>query len=129
MAAPLGHHRAVRRSRRRQGPGRLPRRARAPARRAGRMSDRLQRLIPRLSGIGVDAMLITDLYNVRYLTGYTGSNGVAVVGPEVRAFVTDFRYVEQAAGEGDASFDRLPASQDLLASSGGGRRTGGRRPG
>ena len=33
------------------------------------------------------------------MTGFTGSNGFAVVGPDVRRFVTDFRYVEQAKAE------------------------------
>jgi Xaa-Pro aminopeptidase len=67
-----------------------------------------------LPDAGVDAMLVTNLVNVRYLTGFTGSNGVALVGPLHRAFATDFRYVEQAADEVEPSFDRLPASPDLL---------------
>ena len=58
---------------------------------------------------GLDALLVTDLLNVRYLTGYTGTNGLAVVGPATRAFVTDFRYVEQAAEQVDSSFDRRRA--------------------
>jgi Xaa-Pro aminopeptidase len=51
---------------------------------------------------------------VRYLTGYTGSNGLALIGAGTRSFVTDFRYVEQAAEEVDSSFDRQRASVDLL---------------
>jgi Xaa-Pro aminopeptidase len=49
----------------------------------------------------VDALLVTEPANVRYLTGFTGSAGYAVVGPDVRRFVTDFRYVEQAKAEVD----------------------------
>ncbi len=78
------------------------------------MSARADRLSERLSGAGVDALLVTDLVNVRYLTGYTGSNGLALVGPSTRVFVTDFRYVEQAAEQVDPSFDRLRASVDLF---------------
>ena len=78
------------------------------------MSIRSDKLAERLTGAGVDAVLITDLVNVRYLTGYTGSNGLALIGPDTRAFVTDFRYVEQAAEEVDPGFDRLKASVDLL---------------
>ena len=48
----------------------------------------------------VDLLLVTDLVNVRYLTGFTGSNAMAVVGRDVRRFITDFRYVEQAAVRG-----------------------------
>jgi Xaa-Pro aminopeptidase len=51
--------------------------------------------------------------NVRYLTGFTGSNGVAVVGRDLRRFITDFRYVEQAA-EQVHGFDRERAPQEFL---------------
>ena len=38
--------------------------------------------------------------NVRWLTGFTGSNGLAVVGRDgTRRFVTDFRYLTQSADE------------------------------
>ena len=50
---------------------------------------------------GVDALLVTDLVNVRYLTGFTGTNALCVLGAEHRRFVTDFRYVERAAAEVD----------------------------
>ena len=46
----------------------------------------------------LDALLITDPVNVRYVTGFSGSNGLAVIGAEgARLFITDFRYVTQAA--------------------------------
>ena len=72
------------------------------------MSDRADRLMAALSedGEGVELLLVTSLVNVRYLTGFTGSNGAALIGPDRRVFVTDFRYVEQAAAEVDPSFDR-----------------------
>jgi Xaa-Pro aminopeptidase len=76
--------------------------------------QRANRLVEQLGDAGVDVMLVTDLFNVRYLTGYTGSNGLAVVGAEARIFVTDFRYVEQAAAEVRPEFDRRRGSQDLL---------------
>ncbi|MFT3865300.1 MAG: Xaa-Pro peptidase family protein [Solirubrobacterales bacterium] len=47
----------------------------------------------------LDRMLVTDLTNVRYLTGFTGTNGAAICGPDVRIFLTDFRYTERAAAE------------------------------
>ena len=74
-------------------------------------ADRLGERIP---DAGIDVLLVTDLVNVRYLTGYTGSNGIALIGPNTRTFVTDFRYVEQAAEEVDASFDRRRSAQHLL---------------
>jgi Xaa-Pro aminopeptidase len=42
---------------------------------------------------------VTDRVNVRYLTGFSGSAGIAVVGPAMRRFLTDFRYVERARAE------------------------------
>ena len=34
--------------------------------------------------------------NVRYLTGYAGSNGMVVIEPGGATFITDFRYVTAA---------------------------------
>jgi Xaa-Pro aminopeptidase len=79
------------------------------------VSERAERLVGLLDGAGIDVMLLTNLVNVRYLTGYSGTNGLALVGPETRAFLTDFRYVEQAAEEVEASFERRRAAQDLLS--------------
>ena len=62
----------------------------------------------------VDALLVTEPANLRYVTGFTGSNGFAVVGPQMRRFVTDFRYVEQAKVE-VPDFDREQGPQELLA--------------
>jgi Xaa-Pro aminopeptidase len=67
----------------------------------------------------VDALLVTEPANLRYVTGFTGSNGFAVVGPQVRRFVTDFRYVEQARLE-VPDFDREQGPQELLAAVGDG---------
>jgi len=78
------------------------------------VSDRVERLAALLQDEGVAAMLVSDLVNVRYLTGYTGTNGLALVGPDVRTFITDFRYVEQAAAELDRSFERRTAPVELF---------------
>ena len=44
------------------------------------MSGRAERLLS-LSPRGIDLLLVTALVNVRYMTGYTGSNGLALLGP------------------------------------------------
>lgn len=75
---------------------------------------RTDALAASLPGHGVDAILVTSLANVRYLTGYSGTNGLAVVGADRRAFVTDFRYVEQAAAEVDPSYEQVRAVHDLV---------------
>jgi Xaa-Pro aminopeptidase len=77
------------------------------------VSTRAERLEERLAERGLDALVVTNLVNVRYLTGYTGSNGVAVVGSGLRLFFTDFRYLTQAAEEVPA-FERVQGQRDLL---------------
>ena len=61
----------------------------------------------------LDALVVTNLVNVRYLTGYTGSNGVAVVARDRRLFLTDFRYMTQAASE-VSGFEVVKGERDLL---------------
>jgi Xaa-Pro aminopeptidase len=78
------------------------------------MSTRADQVVAAVAEQGLDALLITYLPNLRWATRFTGSNGVAVIGPEARLFFTDFRYVEQAA-EQVADFERLRAGRDLLA--------------
>jgi Xaa-Pro aminopeptidase len=60
---------------------------------------RRSRLAARLPDLGVDAVFVTRLPNVRYLTGFTGSNGQLLLGAEGAAFFTDGRYEEQARRE------------------------------
>ena len=47
----------------------------------------------------MDAYLCVRLSNIRYLTGFTGSNAVLVVSPEGSLLLTDGRYTEQARME------------------------------
>jgi Xaa-Pro aminopeptidase len=63
------------------------------------MRGRGDRLEAALAEKGLDRILVTDLTNVRYLTGFTGTNGAVICGPGVRLFLTDFRYTERAAAE------------------------------
>jgi len=44
----------------------------------------------------LDAVLITNPYNRRYLSGFTGSSGYLLITKEFRYMLTDFRYIEQA---------------------------------
>ncbi|HWD63837.1 MAG TPA: Xaa-Pro peptidase family protein [Solirubrobacteraceae bacterium] len=78
------------------------------------LGPRTKRLLRDLESGGIDYLLVTELSNVRYLTGFSGSNGLALVGPDLRLFVTDFRYVEQAAVEVDPEFERGQASGELV---------------
>jgi Xaa-Pro aminopeptidase len=78
-------------------------------------SDRADRVAEALAASEADLMLVTDVVNVRWLTGFTGSSAAAVVGRGGdRRFVTDFRYLTQSAEQLDPVWEREIAV-DLLA--------------
>jgi Xaa-Pro aminopeptidase len=73
----------------------------------------------------LDALIVGDLVrpgdsgpdaiaNIRWLTGFTGTSALAIVGPELRGFVTDFRYVERAQREVAGAFEHHIAVQRLI---------------
>src|SRR5690625_6963956 len=49
----------------------------------------------------LDAILITNPVNRRYISGFTGTAGVAIVSQEAARFITDFRYLEQATEQAE----------------------------
>ncbi len=53
----------------------------------------------KLSELAIDGILITDINNVRYLSGFSGSSGFLVITKTHPIFVTDFRYQEEARRE------------------------------
>jgi Xaa-Pro aminopeptidase len=61
------------------------------------VAQRVQRVRARMSG--AEALLVSDLTNVRWLTGFTGSNGWVVVRPDSLTLITDGRYGQQAAAQ------------------------------
>lgn len=60
---------------------------------------KLNRLRTTFSKFDIDALLITNLYNVRYITNFTGDSSVALITEEGAYFITDSRYTEQAKAE------------------------------
>jgi Xaa-Pro aminopeptidase len=73
---------------------------------------RTDRLAGCLGPLDVDAVVVTRLPNVRYLTGFTGSNGQALVGTDGGVFFTDGRYTEQSRRE-VADLERVTYSQNF----------------
>lgn len=61
------------------------------------VTARMPRLRAALATLRGDALLVTRLVNLRYLTGFSGSAGMLVVLPDELVFVTDGRYRDQAA--------------------------------
>jgi Xaa-Pro aminopeptidase len=90
--------------------------------------SRADRVAARLAERGLDLLLVTNLVGVRYLTGFTGSNAMVVVGDGVRRFVTDFRYVEMAR-EQVPDFDREQGPQEFVTALAGGWPDGDLRVG
>ncbi len=60
----------------------------------------------------LDCLLVTQMVNVRYLTGFTGTNGACIITRDERVFFTDFRYVEQAA-EQVQGFEQVAIGRDM----------------
>src|SRR5438105_5500781 len=63
------------------------------------MVDRLAALRAQMMERELPAMLLTEIENIGYITGFTGSNGAVIVTPERDRFVTDSRYTVQVAEE------------------------------
>ena len=57
---------------------------------------RIERVRAGLEAAGVDALLVTDLTNVRYLTGFSGTNGQVLVTGGNATFMSDPRYAARA---------------------------------
>ncbi|MBZ5201355.1 aminopeptidase P family protein [Planomicrobium chinense] len=74
---------------------------------------KLQKLRKEMEQQQIEAMLITSQYNLRYITDFTGTAGLALVTPHKAYFITDFRYTEQA-GEQVKEFDVVQAKTNLL---------------
>jgi Xaa-Pro aminopeptidase len=84
--------------------------------------QRVERLAEELSGKEVDVLLVESLIDVRYLTGFTGTHGLALVASDAAAvgplgplrFLTDFRYRTQAAEQLPEAFEREIVTGELL---------------
>jgi Xaa-Pro aminopeptidase len=99
------------------------------------LSGRHARVADTLRAEGVDALVVVNPSNIRYLTGFAGTAGVLVVTPGCLYLLVDFRYSAAVAGlvrdavappalvpvslEGSAGYDRRLA--DLIAAENWGR--------
>jgi Xaa-Pro aminopeptidase len=72
----------------------------------------------RTAAADLNALIVLDLSDIRYLSGFTGSAGVLVVLADQSAvFFTDFRYQTQVAAELDPAIDVRIENEGLLKSS------------
>jgi Xaa-Pro aminopeptidase len=91
---------------------------------------RLGRLAGQIADRELDALLVEDAADLRYVSGYTGSNGLALLraaDEPAPDFLTDFRYTEQSAIEVPPVYERATVTGELrdslpsLLGDGGGR--------
>jgi Xaa-Pro aminopeptidase len=79
------------------------------------MVNRIRALQKALAEKKLDGYLVTSLTNIRYLCGFTGSNGMMLVTRSRAIFYTDFRYQEQVKTEVKGCAKRV-LERDLYAS-------------
>lgn len=86
------------------------------------VAPRLGRLRERFGAAGIDALVVTNLANVRYLTGFTGSAGILAVTGAGGLLTTDGRYrtqsdeqISAAGAPVDISVGAMRAQRDALA--------------
>ncbi|MDQ3723449.1 MAG: Xaa-Pro peptidase family protein [Actinomycetota bacterium] len=77
------------------------------------MTSRRAALQAKIAERELDALLITNLVNVRWLTGFDGSNAAVVLGASQSRFITDFRYLTQSAEQLEPEWEREIAT-DLI---------------
>jgi len=77
------------------------------------VAGRIGRLRDVMAASDWDGLVVSELTNVRYLTGFTGSAGIVLVTPDETLFVTDGRYRDQSAAEIEAA--GVPARIEVVA--------------
>jgi Xaa-Pro aminopeptidase len=66
---------------------------------ADRPAARREKLLRAMRREKLDALLVTNIHNVRYLSGFTGEDSALLVEPDEAVLITDSRYAEQAESE------------------------------
>ena len=82
------------------------------------LAARTARARGQMAQAGCEALLISNLVNVRYLTGFSGSAGMLLLRPDDAVLVTDGRYATQAPAElaqagAVADVEAVPGSEQL----------------
>jgi Xaa-Pro aminopeptidase len=61
--------------------------------------SRISRLLDLMKSKGMDNLLLTDMADIYYFTGFTGSTAYLFISAEKTVFFTDGRYAEQVKTE------------------------------
>ncbi|MGT2910305.1 M24 family metallopeptidase [Streptococcus cameli] len=76
------------------------------------IEQRIKRFEEKLAETAVDGILVTNLTNIYYLTGFHGSNATVFISDKRRIFVTDSRYILMAK-EIVKGFDIIDSRDEL----------------
>jgi len=60
---------------------------------------RIEAVSRRMAERGLKNLVVSNIHNVRYLSGFSGSTAMMLIASDKATLVTDFRYKEQAEGE------------------------------
>lgn len=61
------------------------------------MRSQIQSLLQKMQALNIENALISEIENVRWLTGFTGSSAFVIINKNGGTFITDSRYTEQAS--------------------------------
>lgn len=75
--------------------------------------QKINKLRDELKEQNLDGLIITNPYNRRYISGFTGTAGIVLITPKEQIFLTDFRYMEQAAKQA-VGFNVVEHKQSII---------------
>ena len=76
--------------------------------------SRIEKVRAQLAAQGLDALVVTNLKNIRYLANFTGTTAALIITSDQAIFVTDFRYVQQASKQAP-DFTLLQNKKEIFA--------------
>lgn len=74
---------------------------------------KIEKLRSTLDENNLDALLITNPFNLRYISGFTGTAGVVLITDDKALLITDFRYTQQANDQAP-SFEIVEHKQPIV---------------
>ena len=60
------------------------------------LTARISRIRQKFSAYKIDSLIFFNMNNIRYLSGFTGSDGILIIGENKTALLVDGRYITQA---------------------------------
>ena len=63
-------------------------------------AERIRAIRKKMQSRNLDSLVVTSLDHIRYLSGFTGTSGLLLIGPKSADFLTDSRYTIQAKKQG-----------------------------